>query len=348
MPASISDDALCSSAYLAFRWVPIPGVGWSSFGAPEQPVAAPFGRRSVSSAGDVIRELERIVGHAFDGAHPGLLLSGGIDSAILAALVPRGTPTFTIRFDSDAVLDESGRASIYARRFGHPHETVTLAWRDVEARLPALMRHKRAPLHAVEAGLSLAAERASKQGIDSLLVGNGADSTFGGLDRLLSRDWTFSEFVTRYTFLSPSVALRDPVGVQDVFESYRRADGIDVDRFLKTVHGDGITQAFTSAIAMGGCRMIAPYEELVLGTELDLARIRSGESKYILREVFARLYPDLPAPAKVAFARPMDVWLADWRGPRSREFRRDADVGNMTGEQRWLLYCLDRFLAMRG
>ena len=78
---------------------------------------------------------------------------------------------------------------------------------------------------------------------------------------------------------------------------------------------------------------------------LDLVRIRRGEPKYMLTEVFDQLFPSMHAPAKVPFARPMEQWLAAWPGPKRPEFLPALDVAQFTGEQRWLLYCLDRFMT---
>ena len=55
--------------------------------------------------------------------------------------------------------------------------------------------------------------------------------------------------------------------------------------FLKVVHGLGIIQMFDNAIEMAGCTTIAPYEDLTLGIPLDIQRIRSGNTKYILRRM---------------------------------------------------------------
>jgi hypothetical protein len=179
------------------------------------------------------------------------------------------------------------------------------------------------------------------------VLGNGADSTFGGLDRLLSREWTFDAFVERYTFVDPAAALRAPRSVRPVFEHYRRGDdGIDVVEFLKVVHGRGIVQAFANAVGAAQVHSVEPYETLTLAAPLDLARIRAGESKYLLREVFRRLYPGWDLPPKIAFARPLGVWLRDWPGPTRPEFIAALDMQRFGGEQKWLLYCLDRFLQL--
>lgn len=75
------------------------------------------------------------------------------------------------------------------------------------------MKHKKAPLHPVEVGLYKAAVASQQDGINVLASGTGADTMFGGLDKLLSKDWTFDEFVKRYTFLDPIRALKRPVPV---------------------------------------------------------------------------------------------------------------------------------------
>ena len=343
-------DPFCTSSYLALRWVAMPGRSWIPGVAPEWPRVADGGGVVVGGEpGGVLDALRELTAAAVAGRRAALLLSAGIDSAILAALLGPGTRAYTLRFDAEGAEDESSGAAEFARRLGLDHRILTVGFDDYRAHAPALMRHKRAPLHAVEVALHVAAQQARADGFDTLVVGNGADSTFGGLDKLLSRDWTFPEFVRRYTFLDPARALREPADVGAVFEPYRRgADGVDVQGFLKVVHGLGIVQAFENAIGAAGLETVAPYEGLRLAGPLDIARIRGGESKYVLRAVFQTLFPGLGIPPKIAFARPMDRWLAGWAGPSRPELwpldRIEASGAPLTGEQRWLLWCLERLL----
>jgi asparagine synthetase B (glutamine-hydrolysing) len=332
------------SEYLALRWLANPATAWWGAFRPDRASLSPSIQVRVGTAD----EIERALRNGLRDVNPhttGLLLSGGIDSAILARLVPSGMRAYTIRFDSPGAIDESVMAARYAEVSGLRHSVVSVGWRDYLATSDTLAMRKRAPLHPVEVGLFRATQAARIEGITTLIVGNGADSTFGGLDNLLSRDWVFDAFVERYSFVDPARVLRDPVAICGVFEPWRRAEAFDVAGFLKTVHGEGVTQAFVNAIAAGGCAMRAPYEDLVLDGPLDLGRIRAGESKYLLRELFLRLYPGFEVPEKIAFARPMDRWLADWPGPSRPEFRDDVSVAMLTGEQRWLLYALERFLT---
>jgi asparagine synthetase B (glutamine-hydrolysing) len=344
-PTKFNPTAL--SEFLALRWLADPTTAWFGEFRPAPPAYAPVNRTPVGTAQEIEQALLAAMGK-IDLSTSGLLLSGGMDSAILARLLPPGIRTYTIRFDAPDATDESDTAATYARASKHRHTVVTVGWTDYEACADLLMRSKRAPLHPVEVGLYVAARAARADGVTTLIVGNGADSTFGGLDRLLSRDWTFDEFVRRYTFVDPSRVLCRPASVLHVFEPWRRGDRVDVVGFLRTVHGDGVTQAFMNAVNTADCEMRAPYEDLTLRAALDLDRIRKGASKYLLRDLFATLYPNWSMPDKIAFARPMDRWMEGWRGPSNAEFRPVLNCDALSGEQRWLVYSLDRFLTLIG
>jgi len=336
-------DPFCCSSYLTYRYIVEPGRSWADGVAPAFPIVPEKHRSDVSSADEILAALRALVADVVP-SETGILLSGGIDSAILAALLPEGTRAYTVRFVAEGAADESPAAATYAAHCRLRHSVVDVTWEDYKRAVPTLMRRKQAPLHAVEVGLYHLARAASADGLSRLIVGNGADSTFGGLDGLLSRDWSFSEFVDRYTFLDPRRVLRQPVLIPEPFERYRRGDGVDVNGFLKVVHGLGIVQAFENGIHAGDCSVIAPYEQLWLSAPLDIQRIRAGESKYLLREVFSRLFPHLPVAPKLAFVRPMGIWMKGWAGPRRPEFLPGLDMAGFSSEQRWLMWCLEQFM----
>jgi asparagine synthetase B (glutamine-hydrolysing) len=339
-------NPFCLSSFLTFRYVVKQTAEWAPAIRPRWPVAEATDRIDVKNAGQLLEALRLLVDRAVRQQPVGLLLGGGMDSAILAALLPRGTPAYTVRFQAEQPIDESPVAARYARRCGLPHRVVTVTWDDYEERAEWLMRHKRSPLHPVEVALSLAACVAKADGVEALVAGNGADSKFGGLDRLLCRDWTLEEFMQRYTFVEPSSALAERCSMKAVFEEYTRLQNVDVAAFLRGVHGPGLAQAFDNAISAAGCVCVAPYEGLALATPLDLMRIRRGEPKYLLREIFTQLFPGLPVAKKIAFARPMDSWMSTWNGPTRAEFKLSLEVKGFSGEQKWLLYCLEKFMDM--
>jgi hypothetical protein len=335
----------CISSYLAFRYVAKPGISWKEGVLPAYPDVKTQGKFKVNNAQEVQARLREIIQNLLGIEEVGILLSAGMDSAIIAGLLPKGTRAYTVRFVAKNAIDESPAASRVAEKLGLNHKIIDVTWDDYSSSIDGLMKHKKAPLHPAEAGIYKAACVARQDGVKVLAVGNGADSTFGGMDKLLSKDWTFDEFVARYTFMDPVQAVKKPVSIADIYEPYRLTDGVDVVGFLKTIHGLGVIQMFENAIHAGGCRLIAPFEELALAAPLDISRIRSGEPKYILNEVFRAVCPGFVIPSKIPFARPMTQWLAGWSGPRRPEFIDDLTMNRFTGEQKWLLYCLERFLC---
>lgn len=340
------DFDFCVSSYLAFRYVARAGIAWKPGVVPEFPDAQEQGVYKVKTSSEVQEKLREIVWESCNARNLGILLSAGMDSAIVAGLLPRGTPAYTIQFVAPDAIDESPTARRVAEALGLKHTVVSVTWDDYNESMDLLMKKKKAPLHPAEVGLYKASCMAKKDGIDLLAVGNGADSTFGGMDKLLSRDWTFDEFVQRYTFLDPVRAVKNPVSVVEIYEPYRRDNGINVPGFLKMVHGLGIIQMFENAIHAGGCSLVAPFEKLALGAPLDINRIRAGEPKYILCDVFKALCPGLEIPPKIPFVRPVTQWLSDWRGLKRAEFLNGLNMADFTGEQKWHLYCLERFLNL--
>ena len=71
-----------------------------------------------------------------------------------------------------------------------------------------------------------------------------------------------------------------------------------------------------------------------------------GDDKYIISQLFHHRYPSFDCPKKIALQRPMDAWMKHWKGPRRPEFIDNIDINLCTGEQKWLIYCLERFLNL--
>lgn len=336
-------NAYCLSSFLAFRYVVKDGISWKEGVSPVLPKIYKKNQTGVATAEEIVNHFKNQISIT---KNAGILLSAGIDSAILASFLPAGTKAYTIRFIAEGSVDESGGASAFADTMNLSHKVVNVYWEDYLKYSDNLMKWKKSPLHAIEVALHKAALTAKQDGIDQLIVGNGADSTFGGMDKLLSKDWTYEEFKKRYTFVDPSEVLKNFEDVDEVFRPYKKDDGIEVSAFLKTVHGVGIVQTFNNAIESAGCKVLTPYESLFLDALLDIERIRRGQSKYILREVFESRFPTFPIPEKIPFARPMDQWLSNWKGPSRSEFISNIDINKFTGDQKWIIYCLERFLNL--
>ena len=57
-------------------------------------------------------------------------------------------------------------------------------------------------------------------------------------------------------------------------------------------------------------------------------------------------YPEYEVPEKIPMPRPVDAFLADWKGPVRPEFRSDIDMSKYSGNQKWLLWCLELFFEL--
>ena len=340
------DKNYCMSSYLAFRYVEredvdfYPGMKHRNF----KPV--PDAERMLVKTSEQIGELvESQVKKLREGNKLGILLSGGMDSAIVASYM-RGCEAYTFRFlGGEMQQDELKRAEYYAKTYGLNLHYVDIDWNTVLQHLDACMKAKCAPVHSIEPQILQGALQAKADGVTMMLVGESSDLIFGGMDQLLSKDWTVEEFTKRYTFLNPELALRESVDTTYLFERYRLADGkIDFLRFMDDVFSNESSGSYWNAFAVAGMPYYDPYARLKMADPLDLNRVRNGEPKYLIRGLMARRYPDIPVPNKIPMPRPVDAYFKDWKGVSRPEFRADIDYSKLSGNQKWQLFCLERFL----
>ncbi len=112
----------------------------------------------------------------------GSLLSGGIDSSALAALLTEISGpihTFHIRFES-ASYDESAYAQQVAQAIGSRHHTLSFTQNDF-ALLPHVVRHLEAPqCSATSIPIYKLYRAAHEAGFKVILTGEGADELLGG------------------------------------------------------------------------------------------------------------------------------------------------------------------------
>lgn len=276
-----------------------------------------------------------------------LALSGGIDSAILARFMPKGSTAYTFKcvVPGKEVTDETPAAARYARECGLVHRVVEIAWEDMESLAPLLMAHKGAPIHSIEVQICKAAQQAVRDGFTTLIFGESADTNFGGQDGLLSRDWTIPQYMERFACLMPYKALRESEIIAEPFERYSRGGMIDAHEFNRHAYYVESMGSYTNATRCAGAELCAPYSKTFLAVPLDYARIRSGDAKYLVREVFRRLYPGWEIPQKTPMPRPMNEWLRDWKGPERAEFWPRCAEG-LTGDQKWLVWALEKYLEL--
>ncbi|MBQ0142670.1 MAG: asparagine synthase [Prevotellaceae bacterium] len=341
------DKIYCLSSYLAMRYIVDDNKDFFQTLKHQQYHQNPLNHRifvgSVEDTDVALKNQFKLLRHE----KLGIMLSGGMDSAILASYMPKGADAYTFRFlDGKFQSDELERAKYYAQIYQLNLHYVDINWSVVESCVEACMRSKGAPVHSIEPQLYYAAQLAKADGISMMIVGDGADYVFGGMDGLLSKDWGFDEFYQRAIYINPKDVLVNATDMRDVFEPYRiGSNSIDYIRFYDEKITDESYASYENAFHAADMPYYDPYERLKLLVPLDLDRIRNGESKYIIRELFKRKYT-MPVPQKLPMPRPVDEYFKNWEGPQRAEFRKDIPMDELTGNQKWQLWCAELFLNM--
>ncbi|MBR1643793.1 MAG: asparagine synthase [Bacteroidales bacterium] len=343
----MTDKDFCLSSYIAFRYIWKADKDFAENLHHRLITPMPDERRlPVASAEDIDKAIQRRFDLLYQQyPHIGILLSGGMDSAILASYLKEGSHAYTFTAQGTSVFNaDEERAAHYCRMFGLRHHLVDIAFDDYKRYTPVVMKSKCAPVHSIEPQIYKAATWAQNDGVDLMIVGESADLIFGGMDQLLSQDWLFDDFVKRYTFLDPKQVLTHPVDTTELFEPYRQGEHIDFMRFMDEVFSIESSSSYLNAFSTAGLPYYDPYAELIMRDPLDLQRVRHGEPKYLIRDLFAMKYPDIPIPDKIPMPRPVDKVFQDWAGPSRPEFRTDIAMNQLTGNQKWQLWCAEQFL----
>ena len=340
------DKNYCMSHYLAFRFVKDENINF--YKGLTHNVFKPRDEKEITAV-TTIEEMDNIirgkVEEFFIPNKTAILLSGGVDSAVLASYLPKGTKAYTFHCVADGAIDERAQAKKYCDEYGLEQEIIEMNWSDFEELTPEILKADGVPFHSIEVQLLKAARHAKSQGIERLIIGDAADYIFGGMDKLLSKDWNFEEFVKRYNALEPNDVLKNPVDVIKVYEPYKLGNSkIDFQKFMKDYMDIESYTSYDNAFKFADIEYLDPYTFMKMALPLDLNRVRNGEPKYMIRELFAKRYPNIPIPTKIPMPRATTQWLKDYRVSRP-EFIPNC-TENMTGDQKWLCWCLEQFLNM--
>ena len=278
------DKDYCLSSYMAFRFIEDDGKdfynGLHHKNIQTIPDCQKTFVRTACEIGTAIKSQVSL----FDGKKTGILLSGGMDSAIVASYM-NGGDAYTFRFLGGSFQkDELMRAEYYAKRCNLNLHYVDITWDTVMNNVDACMKSKCAPVHSIEPQILQAALQAKADGVEVMLIGDGSDYVFGGMDKLLSKDWDFDAFVERYYSINPKDVLKNPVDMSYAFEPFRK-NGNKID-FWGFMQGLTITESYSSymnAFSVANMPYCDPYAKLKMAEPLDLLRIRNGEPKYLIR-----------------------------------------------------------------
>jgi asparagine synthase (glutamine-hydrolysing) len=197
---------------------------------------------SASAAGEtgeaaLLDELERLLEAAVHrqlvaDVPVGVLLSGGVDSSLVAAMAVRAATkvkTFTVRFPGAGQLDETEHARLIARHFGTEHLELDAAESTPDL-LPLLARQFDEPMADSSMIPTYLVSRLVREHCTVALGGDGGDELFGGYpqyDRLLWLQRRFSAIprILPRTAARAAEALL-PVGFKG--RNWLRALGVDL------------------------------------------------------------------------------------------------------------------------
>lgn len=336
--------AFCMSSYLMYRYLYDDSV---NFGLPCRKVDVSFERTPIAGGDELIDFLRAQVEAATADGKAALAISGGIDSAILAKFMPEGSMAYTFRclVPGKKVLDESERAAHYAEVCKLNHKIIDIYWEDVESVVDKLMLRKGAPIHSIETQIYIAAQKVLADGFPKFIFGEIADTIYGGLDGLLSKDWLLGDFVERYSYVLPYKVLREPEMPLAPFLDLEVDGHVDPHDFLNKYFFPESLGSYSNACSAAGVEFVAPYSLTRMANPIDYAKIRSGESKYIVRDAFRKLYPGEDIPKKTPMPRPVNEWFENWQGPTREEFLPHCQE-TLNGNQRWMVWALERFLNL--
>jgi asparagine synthetase B (glutamine-hydrolysing) len=335
------------SSFLTIRYVyDAEPVAWKEGIVPVNNVVIDSSDKKACKTADDIDEAFKSIFEKMDLNNAAILLSGGIDSGILASYMPEGTKAYTAHNKSELTDLEVQRAADICKRNNLDHRVVEIDWEYYDNNMDRMMMKANCPVTANEPQVNKLVKQAVDDGAKLIIFGDSADMVFGGMDQLLSKNWTFMEWVNRYTFVDPNKVLKNPISMMDIYEPYRVGyDGIDFMRFLDDIFTISSGNAYYNAFKFYGIDYFDPYTRVKMAEPLDLNRVRNGESKYLLRALYAKKYPDFKVPEKLPMPRSMNLWLDWWEGPTRPEFIPSCIEG-LTYEQRFLVYSLERYLNL--
>lgn len=92
-----------------------------------------------------------------------------------------------------------------------------------------------------------------------------------------------------YNFNKPEDVLKESISMKYVFERYRiNGNKIDFLKFMDDIFSVESSSSYYNAFQTVKLDYYAPYAKLKMSKPLDLNKIRNGEPKYLICELFSK------------------------------------------------------------
>ena len=265
----------------------------------------------------------------------GLLLSGGIDSGLLLALMNlngKNWPTYTVGYGSSFADDELSDAAETARVLGSNHTGITISRSTFEEALPKIVQSLEEPIAASSIVPMYFVCQRARQDVKVALVGQGPDELFGGYKRHLGvrygsmwaglPKWVRSPISSTVSALPRNETLKRGVYSLAIPERLKRyqyvlsllpgeqVEGLFQDGLLPTDAGDSILKSWedleplmTETDELGGLQFLEvrstlPDELLMYADKLSMAHGLELRVPFVDKEI-VEYVERLPASLKV-------------------------------------------------
>jgi len=265
----------------------------------------------------------------------GLLLSGGLDSGLLLALMNlngNSWPTYTVGYGSSYADDELADAAETARILGAKHSAITISKSIFEEALPKIVAALEEPIATSSIVPMYFVCQRARQDVKVALVGQGPDELFGGYKRHLGvryggmwaqlPGWMRGPISSTVAALPRNEMLKRGVQSLATMDRMRRyqnvlsllpgpqVDDLFQDGVLAPNAGDSIlgcwedlTELMTETDELGGLQFIElrstlPDELLMYADKLSMAHGLELRVPYIDKEI-VEYVERLPANLKV-------------------------------------------------
>jgi asparagine synthase (glutamine-hydrolysing) len=293
--------------------------------------------KSLNEAKEELLELYKkaIRRHLISDVPVGLLLSGGLDSALLLGLMNLNGdswPTYTVGYGSKFADDELSDAAETARILGARHNSITITKSIFEEALPKIVASLEEPIASSSiVPMYFVCERA-RQDVKVALVGQGPDELFGGYNRHLGirygalwsalPNWVRAPIASAVAALPRNEMLKRGVwslGLTDRMRRYQnvlsllpgpQVDELFQDGVLEPDSGDAVLKCWEDLVPLmsetdelGGLQFLEvrstlPDELLMYADKLSMAHSLELRVPFLDKEI-VEYVERLPASMKV-------------------------------------------------
>lgn len=278
---------------------------------------------SIMDAQEMLTDLytKSVKRHLLSDVPVGLLLSGGIDSGLLLAMMNlhgSSWPTFTIGYGKDYEGDELTLAEKTASFFSAKHISVKLSKNEFEINLPKIVSFLEEPVATSSIVPMYFVSKRAHQDVKVALIGQGPDELFGGYLRHLgirygaywrnSPTWLVKAFIFAIKMIPNETLNRGAYSLhikkrmkryQNVFSimPQETVNGLFLDGILDSDAGDQILECWQdlsplmeNTDELGGFQFLEirsslPDELLMYADKLSMAHSLEVRVPYLDREI---------------------------------------------------------------